>query len=271
MDDESFKLILKYFNLSWKGYRKVRKGVKKRLVRHMQAIGCVTVEDYILRITHDLECRKACRECLTVSISRFFRDRGLWDAIENLVLPKLIKRFGKTDCFTAWSCGCARGEEVYSFNIVWNRLRGRVIDLPDLNLIASDMNPEYLKMAKTGIYQARSLKEVPVPWVSEYFEKRKNRCQFRIRSFLKENIRWVEHDIFNDPIPLDTVHLLFLRNNLLTYHESPEKKDAFSKLVNAIRLNGCLVIGAHERLPGGDFGLVQDENFPLVYHKKNLQ
>jgi chemotaxis protein methyltransferase CheR len=40
MDDAQFKQLLALFNRSWKGYRKIRKGVKKRIGRHMQSLGC---------------------------------------------------------------------------------------------------------------------------------------------------------------------------------------------------------------------------------------
>jgi len=37
MDDKEFSQLLQYLGLSWQGYRKVRKGVKKRVSRHMQS------------------------------------------------------------------------------------------------------------------------------------------------------------------------------------------------------------------------------------------
>jgi len=38
MNDEQFRQLLDYFQYSWAGYRKVRKGVKKRISRHMQGL-----------------------------------------------------------------------------------------------------------------------------------------------------------------------------------------------------------------------------------------
>ena len=39
MDDDSFRRLLDRLGLSWQGYAKVRKGVKKRIQRHMQELG----------------------------------------------------------------------------------------------------------------------------------------------------------------------------------------------------------------------------------------
>ena len=47
MDDDQFRILLEYLQYSWTGYRKVRKGVKKRIQRHMQQLGCRNVMDYL--------------------------------------------------------------------------------------------------------------------------------------------------------------------------------------------------------------------------------
>ena len=76
MDDATFHQILAHFNLSRKGYRKVRKGVKKRLSRHMQQVGCADVDTYLDYLKAHPAAEKQCRVHLTVSISRFFREIG---------------------------------------------------------------------------------------------------------------------------------------------------------------------------------------------------
>ena len=72
-----------------------------------------------------------------------------------------------------WSAGCACGDEVYSFKIIWDDLKNRVGHLPKLELIATDMNPDYLDIARTGIYSSSSLKEVTKEFQSIYFIKKK--------------------------------------------------------------------------------------------------
>ena len=60
----------------------MRKGVKKRIHRHMQELGCRNVEAYLLALDEDREVKEQCERLLTVSISRFFRDRGLWQTVD---------------------------------------------------------------------------------------------------------------------------------------------------------------------------------------------
>ena len=115
MNDESFAKLLEYFNLSWSGYRKVRKGVKKRIVRHMQSVGVTGIQAYLSLLDRDREIKKHCEKLMTVSISRFFRDKHLWQALEREIMPGLFSTMPDSEPFRVWSCGCARGEEAYSF------------------------------------------------------------------------------------------------------------------------------------------------------------
>ena len=72
MNDQQFHQLLDRFGLSQAGYKKVRKGVKKRISRHMQQLRCRNIIDYINTLDKDDEAKKECELLLTVSISRFF-------------------------------------------------------------------------------------------------------------------------------------------------------------------------------------------------------
>ncbi len=92
MDDQQFRQLLNLFGFSWKGYRKVRKGVKKRINRHMKELGCRNMAAYLAELEKEDEARQHCELLLTVSISRFFRDREFWRTLEKKLLPELIRK-----------------------------------------------------------------------------------------------------------------------------------------------------------------------------------
>ena len=81
MDDRQFRRLLHHLGLSWTGYRKVRKGVKRRISRQMQGLNCPDMAGYLHVPKRDTEAGDECRRLMTVSISRFFRDRRLWDLL----------------------------------------------------------------------------------------------------------------------------------------------------------------------------------------------
>ncbi len=264
MTDQEFKAVLNYFDLSWKGYRKVRKGVKRRLVRFMDAAGCRSVGSLLDLCDEDPQVRENCRIVLTVSVSRFFRDRKLWSVLETRLLPDMLSWCGRV--FRVWSAGCARGEEAYSLAILWDELRGRLGAMPQLELWATDIHPHMLAEARKGVYQRSSLKEVSESRIRRYFQKT-GANEFMLREDVKRTILWRQADLLSDLPPATGFHLLFLRNNLLTYYRGDQQKRAFERIWDAVQVGGFLVTGSRESLPQGQWAAVRSVLHPHLYRK----
>lgn len=265
MDDQQFRQLLNCFALSWDGYRKVRKGVKKRVRRHMQQLGCRTMQAYLSALNQNKEARQHCEYLLTVSISRFFRDQDFWQALENKILPTIIKE--NRHRVKVWSAGCACGEEVYSLKILWDMLGGRFQRLPELEIWATDMNPAYLNKARTGIYPRSSLKEIPEALRKIYFRPQAKGRFYAVCDPLKKQVVWRVHNLFFDP-PGRDFQLVFLRNSLLTYYQDELKEPAFQKVLDSLAQGGFLIIGSHEKIPPGARGLLLFGHHPYIFQKE---
>jgi chemotaxis methyl-accepting protein methylase len=266
MDDQQFRQLLNQFRLSWDGYRKVRRGVKKRIGRHMQEMGCRTVQEYIFALDQDKNDRQHYERLMTVSISRFFRDRALWQTIENQIFPTIIKENRKG--VKVWSAGCACGEEVYTLKILWDALGRRFQCLPELEIWATDMNPVYLNRARGGIYPSSSLKEIPERFRALYFKPGLEEQTYAVAEHLKKGIKWREHNLLLDP-PVTNFQVVFLRNSLLTYYADELKAPAFQKALDSLTQGGFLIIGSHEKIPSRVRGLLPLDYHPCIFQKKD--
>lgn len=202
--------------------------------------------DYLALLDKNESVKNECKRLMTVSISRFFRDKRLWEVLEKEILPIFIKE--QQEKISVWSVGCASGEEVYSLKILWDVLTQSKGQLPELSITATDLNPDYLERAKTAIYPASSLKELPEKYRSEYFEKIRGGRRYRLKSDLKSNISWHVRGLFDDP-PETSFEIIFLRNNLLTYYQDELAIPALRNILKCLLINGYLVIGSHEKLP----------------------
>jgi chemotaxis protein methyltransferase CheR len=266
VDDLQFRRILTSMGLAWQGYRKVRKGVKKRLGRHMQELGCRDVTRYIERLEQEKALRKKCQRLLSVSISRFFRDRRLWDTLEKHILPELIA--AGSNPLKVWSAGCACGEEAYSLNILWEQIGRCVGELPRLEITATDMNPVYLARARAALYPASSLREVPEEMRNRFFRVRSGAKVFRVHPALRKRIRWLPHSFFSPP-PGSGFQLIFARNSLLTYYQEPLIRSGLEHIIGALAGGGYLIIGAHECLPSRPRDLQPCPWLPFAFRKGN--
>jgi chemotaxis protein methyltransferase CheR len=225
----------------------------------MRQLGSRGLDEYLLSLQEEPEAAAAAERFLTVSISRFFRDRGVWRALEEHIVPALLKE--NREPLSVWSAGCARGEEVYTFKIVWARLRARLHPLPRLHIRATDLNPAYIAEAQKGVYRQSSLKEVPADLRGAFFRPVAP-GMFAVSDEIKEGISWRVHDFISDEPPAERFEIIFLRNNLLTYYEEEIRNSAFRKIVKHLAHNGFLIIGSHENLPANE--LLK----PSPYHPK---
>jgi chemotaxis methyl-accepting protein methylase len=260
LSDEKFRQLLACCERPWSGFRKVRKGVKKRVRRRMVALGCTDTAAYLKLVAASPAEKRACEQLLLVTISRFFRDQRLWRYLQETLLPRLIREFSAPLRF--WSAGCACGEEAYSLAILWALMP----PAPRLELIATDIQAVCLDHAKAGIYTRSSLKELPSDLRERYFSARKGGRQHQILSEELPPIKWQEHNLF-DPPPPGPFHLILLRNNLLTYHRGARLAAALKRITAVLTPGGYLIVGTHERFPTLALPLHQDPDLPWLYKR----
>lgn len=262
MDDDQFRQLLDWFDFPWSGYRKVRKGVKKRISRHMQELHCHEMKIYLDLLEKNEKLRKACELRMTVSISRFFRDRKLWMDLEEVILPQMLGSDPKP--FRVWSAGCACGEEVYSFKIVWERLKTARGNLPALEITGTDKHPGYIEKARAGVYTRSSLKEIDPQIWEHYFDVRKSGRRFEVKAFVKAGVDWKVQDILVES-PGSGFDVIFLRNNLLTYYKEPLKVAGLNRILKALTPDGWLIVGSHEKMPAAVSDLQRHHLIPWAY------
>ena len=112
---------LPQIELRWPGFRKVRRQVCKRLRSRMSELRIAGFAEYRARLEADPAEWHVLDECCHITISRFFRDRGVFEVVRSRVLPDIAaraKRKGRTA--QIWSAGCASNEEPYTLKILWD-------------------------------------------------------------------------------------------------------------------------------------------------------
>lgn len=269
MDDHQFNRLLQHFGFSRQGYRRVRKGVKKRLRRHMQELGCNRLAGYLEAIEADPHCRSACLRHLSVPISRFMRDGDFWETLADRILPDLVGRFGAP--LAVWSAGCACGEEAYSLAICAQSLGHRMpTGRPLVHILATDLNPTNLARACDGIYPRSSFRELDPDQLARYFIPLRGGRRYRIRPELQSGICWLCCDISSLPVNA-AFQLILLRNNILTYLEPAAQTKVLSRVLGHLQPGGLLLVGRGERLPADVGGLKVGYGLPFVYAFMSVQ
>jgi len=226
--------------------------------------GFPAYEDYL--VDHHEE-RRILELIFRISISRFYRDRGVFDILYSKILPSLAKDIllSGGDELICWSAGCCSGEEPYTLQILWKLCVVPEIhrDLP-LRIIATDINHDVLKRAKDGYYSESSLGDLPKELVRQAFTQ--SGKSYIIRKPFTENIEFMEQDI-REQTPEGRFHVIFCRNLVFTYFEESLQREILDRILGKLYHGGLLVVGIHESVPAGATGITRYDNAPGIYKK----
>jgi chemotaxis protein methyltransferase CheR len=134
--------LLPQQRLRWPGFRKVRRQVCKRIDRRLVELGLADVDAYQDWISAHPDELAVLDGCCQITISRFYRDRGVFDHLRETLLFELATAAlaGGRDEVRCWSAGCASGEEPYTVNVIWKHdVAPRAPGLA-LKVVATDSN-----------------------------------------------------------------------------------------------------------------------------------
>ena len=230
--------------LRWPGFRKVRTQVCKRLKHRLHTLGLPGFVAYRARLDADPDEWRIVDACCRVTISRFFRDRRVFELLHKHVLRGLAQRASNPQRdVQCWSVGCASGEEPYTLRLLWDLKIGAAARL---SILATDIDDVVLARARRGCYPVGSLRELPPDLVAQGFEQ--GDCGFRILERHRRDITFMHHDLRSDAMP-GSFDLILCRNLAFTYFAPGLQCQVLQRLGERLRPNGWLVIGAHERLP----------------------
>jgi chemotaxis protein methyltransferase CheR len=239
---------LPQLGLRWPGFRKVRRQVCRRIEARLRDLGLSDTPAYRRHLESQVAEWRALGALCTVSISRFYRDSGVFDCLGSAVLPALAKAAlergaARLEC---WSAGCASGEEPYTLAIQWRMaLSARFPEL-GLRVLGTDVDATLLERARTGCYKASSLEALPAAWREQAFERRG--ALLCLREEYGRAVELERRDLLGE-LPRREFDLILCRNVAFTYFGDELAGAALERLASRLRYGGALVIGVHERLP----------------------
>lgn len=257
--------VLPRLSLRWPGFRKVHKLLCKRLAKRLRELDLPDLAAYRGRLERDAsEWAVLDRLCL-IPISRFYRDREVFNDLGEKVLPALASAARERRELACWSACCASGEEPYTLAILWRLRLQKTFPEVAARIIATDVDSHLLERARGGCYGASSLKALPPSLRSTAFSRRGTQSCIR-PAF--QVVEFVEQDIRKD-MPPGAFDFILCRNSVLTYFAPPVQREVMERLVSRLRPGGALVIGVHESLPEGLAGLEPWPDTRAIFRKRS--
>lgn len=219
--------------------------LRRRIAVRMRIRGAHDYPAYAELLDRDPEEYDRLLDALTINVTKFFRNREMWDRLTADVLPLLWGRRGGT--LSCWSAGCASGEEAYTLAILLTeqaRRTGRM--LGPVQIDATDYDRASLARAAEAAYRAAAFDEMPGDLLAHYFSSDEPR---RLVPEIRQLVRFRHHDLLRERPPAPPYDLIMCRN-VVIYFDRATQERLFGNFVDALRAGGYLVLGKVETLFG---------------------
>jgi len=242
-----------------------RSTILRRISRRMQLHQLEELESYVELLREQPDELRALADDLLITVTNFFRDPEVFDALAEEVVPGLFANRDAHDEIRVWSVGCATGEEAYSLAMLLVEHAAKMEQPPRIQVFASDLHERSLEAAREGFYPGDIETDVGPERLRRFFHKENG--GYRVRKELRELVVFAPHNLLSDP-PFSRVDLLSCRN-VLIYLQREVQPDVLELFHYALRSEGWLVLGPSERVDASGLFQVQNKQ-RSIFRKRNV-
>ncbi|WP_416197959.1 MAG: Chemotaxis protein methyltransferase [Sporanaerobacter sp.] len=214
------------------------KQMKRRITSLLKRHNFNDFDDYFQGLKSDKMLLNEFVNYLTINVSEFYRNPSQWEILEKEILPDLIKKKNKN--IKIWSSACSTGEEPYSLVMLLTKF----FDLKDIRILASDIDIEAINKAKLGIYNSKSLDNLPKEFKNKYFEPIES--SYKIKDEIKKCVEFKKIDLLKDVFP-SNLDLIICRN-VMIYFTEEAKELLYKKFYDSLSNDGILFVGSTEQI-----------------------
>lgn len=185
---------------------------------------------------------------LTIGETYFFREHNAFSALREQIFPELLRMHAVDRQLRIWSAGCCTGEEPYSIAMLLDQLLPEP-DRWNVTILATDINPVFLRKARGGLYGEWSFRTTPATMRERYF-RRSREGRFQLVPAIRRRVTFSYLNLAEDVYPSLTTGTnamdLILCRNVLMYFDTAQARKVVAGLARALVGTGWLIVSPVE-------------------------
>ncbi|MHB1241768.1 MAG: CheR family methyltransferase, partial [Gammaproteobacteria bacterium] len=184
---------------------------------------------------------------LTVHETRFFRHPPSFNLIRTGFLPQMPQTGTLPLSYSAWSIGCATGEEPYSLAMLIDDHLQSFGREYYFGVTATDISYPALAAGRHGVYGRARLKDLPSTLRTRYFIRLDDELS-QVCEALRRRVCFAHINVLDvGRTPLQKMDLIVCQN-VLIYLERTRRMELVERLVHQLRPGGGLVLAPGDLL-----------------------
>jgi len=215
--------------------------IRRRILRRMALHSHTDLAEYAAYLEKNGPESHALYENLLITVTSFFRDPAVFEAIRRQVFPALMQK--KPDTIRIWSAGCSTGQETYSLAIALLEFLKDKPQRPTVQIFGTDIaDGRSIEKARVGLYLEGIEREVSPERLQRFFTKESE--GYRVRKSVRELCVFAKQNLMADP-PFSRLDLISCRN-VLIYLAPPAQRRVIETFHYSLSPGGLLVLGESE-------------------------
>jgi two-component system, chemotaxis family, CheB/CheR fusion protein len=239
---EILTIVRNRTELDFQGYKEPM--LFRRVQRRMGMSHIPDMAQYIELLGSSSDEARLLASSFLIGVTEFFREPDAWGPLADEVLPNLLSKKPRDEALRVWVPACSTGEEAYSLGMLLLEqplMRERALHL---QLFATDVDTEALKIARAGIYPASIAAAVGPNRLRRFFVKQG--ADYQVRKELRESVVFAPQNVITDP-PFSHIDLISCRN-LMIYLGAEAQRRVLELFHFALEPGGCLFLGKSENV-----------------------
>ena len=258
-----FALLRAEYGVDFAHYKKST--VERRIGRRMALHKTERIEDYLTLLGAGAHELRGLYNDLLIGVTNFFRDADPFEALKNVVFPRLFQDREAGTSARIWVAGCASGEEAYSIAIALLEFLGDRGESCKIQIFATDVDDDALARARAAVYSPDIELDVSPERLQRFFARTEKGYQVTRR--VRDLVVFAHHNLGKDP-PFSRLDLVTCRN-VLIYLQTLMQKRVLRVFHYALKPDAYLLLGTSESVgDSGDLFSLLDRKLK-VYVKKD--
>lgn len=237
--------------------------VASRLDRSLRRLCLSSYEDYYCYVRDDTsgEALREFIDALATNHTNFLREADHFTFLR--------EKFGRVSFrgrpIRIWSAACSTGEEPYTIAMtLLDQRRHEVV--PGFQILATDISTRALAAAQSAVYPREKLRDLPLPWLTEFFENGTGRWSgwMKVKRAARDTIHFQRFNLLDSAAEFGSFDVIFCRNVML-YFGRATQEGMVNRMMERLNPGGYLLTGHTESLMGIRHGLAYVQ--PAAYQR----
>ena len=223
--------------------------VKARLSKRLREGSFDSFSDYFRYVTTEEGTDELISmiDSLSTNLTYFFREDKHFKKLSSIF--STIKTGAQPPSqLKIWSAGCSTGEEPYTIAMTVFDYYGRR-QMPELLLLATDIDTQVLGKARVGTYPGERLAAVDENVISTYFNSDgADPCNYTVKDFVRSKIYFRRLNLLQDEYPMKKQFDIIFCRNVIIYFDRETQTRLFANFYRYLKDDGYMLIGHSENI-----------------------